>query len=406
MPFGRTKRYNGTVCAFVPMLLAASPVLSQGLPPIKTEFANGATLQFYGQINKGVLNYDDGIDSETYGLIDNANSNTRVGLRYNQDFGAWHFENLNEIGYAPFSTDNTSIIHQSPDAEDWEFTNGNIRKLDFTLQNDRYGKFWLGQGSMATDGIYEMDLSGTTVIDYSSVADTASAQIIRFNGPGLSFDESLSGIDIGDAFTNYDGPRRVRIRYDTPAFNGFTFAAAYGRNLLSDDPDVREENIADASVAYEHSYGDVELEGGLGYYWQENDTRNWGGSVSALHTPTGFNATLAVGGQDTDGGNGSYWYGKLGLIRDLVSWGSTAAAIDYFPATTSSSTPTPASPARRATRLECRWCSASTAPTPSSGSPGAPTTIPTTSPATRPARRSSAARASSSRRGLVERRIR
>ena len=150
------------------------------------------------------------------------------GLRYKQDFGAWHFENVNEVDYAPFSTDNTSIIHQSPNAEDWEYTNDNIRKLDFTLENDRYGKFWLGQGSMATDGIYEMDLSGTTVIDYSSVADSASAQIIRFSGPGLSFDESLSGITIGNAFTNYDGPRRVRIRYDTPAFNGFTFAAAYG----------------------------------------------------------------------------------------------------------------------------------------------------------------------------------
>ena len=164
---------------------------------------------------------------ETYGLIDNANSNTRVGLRYSQDFGAWHFENVNEIGYAPFSTDNTSILHQSPDSGDWEFSNANIRKLDFTLQNDRYGKIWLGQGSMATDGIYEMDLSGTTVIDYSSVADSASGQIIRLSGAGLSFDDSLSGITIGDAFTNYDGPRRVRIRYDTPAFHGFTLAASY-----------------------------------------------------------------------------------------------------------------------------------------------------------------------------------
>ena len=243
-----------------------------------------------------MLNYDDGIDSETYGLIDNANSNTRAGLRYDQDFGDWHFENVNEIGYAPFSTDNTSIIHQSPDAEDWEFSNGNIRKLDFTLEHDRYGKFWLGQGSMATDGVYEIDLSGTTVIDYSSVADSASAQIIRFSDPGLDFDESLSGITIGNAFTNYDGPRRVRIRYDTPEFNGFVVAAAYGRNLLSDDSAVREENIFDASVTYGHTYGDVEVKGGLGYYWEEDDTRNWGGSASALHTPTGLNATLAVGG--------------------------------------------------------------------------------------------------------------
>ena len=316
--------------AFMPILAVATTASAQGLPPIKHEFGNGAILQFYGQINKGVLNYDDGIDSETYGLIDNDNSSTRAGLRYDQDFGAWHFENINEFDYAPFSTDNTSIIHQSPDSADWDFDNDNIRKIDFTLENDRYGKFWLGQGSMATDGIYEMDLSGTTVIDYSSVADSASAQVIRFSNPALSFDDSLSGITIGNAFTNYDGPRRVRIRYDTPDYNGFTFAAAYGRNLLSDNAAVREENIADASVAYDHTYGDVAIKGGLGYYWEEDDTRNWGGSVSALHTPTGLNATLAVGGQDTDGGGGSFWYGKLGVIRDLFSWGATAAAVDYY----------------------------------------------------------------------------
>ena len=35
---------------------------AQGIPPLQTEFANGATLRFYGQINKGILNYDDGID--------------------------------------------------------------------------------------------------------------------------------------------------------------------------------------------------------------------------------------------------------------------------------------------------------------------------------------------------------
>jgi hypothetical protein len=321
---------RGALATSLLQLLLATAAWSQGLPPIEHEFANGSTLRFYGQINKGVLSYDDGIDQETYGLIDNSNSNTRVGLRYDQSFGAWSFENVNEFGYDPFSTSNTSIVHQSPEHEDWQFDNDNIRKIDFTLAHDRYGKFWIGQGSMATDGIYEIDLSGTTMIDYSSVADTAAGQIIRFSDPGLSFDDSLSGITIGDAFTNYDGPRRVRFRYDTPAFNGFVAAAAFGRNLLSDDPDVRDENIVDASLSYGSTFDTVEFEAGVGYYWEEDDTRNWGGSASALHTPTGLNGTIAIGGQDADGGTGSYWYGKLGLLRDFVGWGATAAAIDYY----------------------------------------------------------------------------
>lgn len=310
--------------------VAATTAIAQGLPPLQHQFPNGATVRLYGQINKGVLAYDDGIDQHTYGPIDNDNSSTRVGVRFNQDLGGWRFENVNEVDYAPFSTDNTSIVHQSPDSGDWDFDKGNIRKLDFTLAHDRYGKIWLGQGSMATDGIYEMDLSGTTVIDYSSVADSASAQIIRFSDPRLDFGDSLSGITIGDAFTNYDGPRRVRIRYDTPSFSGFTFAAAFGRNLLSDDPAIRDENIFDASVFYKKALATVEVNGGLGYYWEEDDDRNWGGSVSALHKPTGLNATLALGGQDTDDKDGSYWYAKLGLLRDFVRWGATAAAVDFY----------------------------------------------------------------------------
>ena len=196
-----------------------------------------------------------------------------------------------------------------PNSDDYEFTNANIRKLDFTLANERVGKFWLGQGSMATDGIQEIDLSGTDVIAYSSVADSASGQIIRFSGPGLSFEDSLSDLTIGDAFTNYDGPRRVRVRYDTPSYANFTFAAAYGRNLLADDEDEREQNIFDASLVYANEYETFEVEAGLGYYWQEDDITTWGGSASALHKATGLNLTAGFGtGSPEDGPDGQWWY--------------------------------------------------------------------------------------------------
>ncbi len=54
---------------------------------------------------------------------------------------------------------------------------------------------------MATDGIQQIDLSGTKVVAYSSAGDIASGQIIRYAEPGLTFDESLSDIQIGDAFS-------------------------------------------------------------------------------------------------------------------------------------------------------------------------------------------------------------
>ena len=331
-----TNQHGMTIAAGV---LAAIPAwfaldataAAQGIPPIKMEFANGATLQVYGQINKGVLQYDDGEATRSYGLIDNDNSGTRFGLRYTQVRGDWTFENVNEFSYAPFSTSNANILDPSPD--DYAWSNSNIRKLDFTFANDRYGKLWLGQGSMATDGILEIDLSATDVIAYSGVADSAAAQILRLSDGTLD----PNGLEIGDVFANLDGDRRFRIRYDTPAFANITFAAAYGRNLLSDDADTREANLFDASLTYANTYNDaVEVEAGFGYNWQEGvsdgpDVNSWGGSASVLHQPSGLNFTFAAGTEDAGGGdNSNYWYTKLGLLRDFVAWGATAASVDYY----------------------------------------------------------------------------
>jgi hypothetical protein len=181
---------RATLLATFPALLAlTATAAAQGIPPIEHGFANGATLRFYGQINKGVLQYDDGEATRSYGLIDNDNSGTRFGLRYTRVRGDWTFENVNEFAYTNDSTSNVNILDPSPD---YVWSNSNIRKIDFTFANESYGKFWIGPGSMATDGILEVDLSGPGVVAYSSVADSAGAQLLRF------WDGSLSVVQIGD----------------------------------------------------------------------------------------------------------------------------------------------------------------------------------------------------------------
>lgn len=320
---------RATLLSASALIVLAAPALAQdeeGLPPIEASLRNGATVTLYGQINKGILQYDDGAETQSYGLIDNDNSGTRFGLTYEQDFGAWSFENVNEFAYTTFSSSNANVLNTSPNADDYEFTNANIRKIDFTLAHDGYGKFWLGQGSMATDGIAEMDLSGTDVIAYSGVGDSAGGQFLRQS------DGELADFVIGDVYANYDGDRRVRARYDTREFSGFTFAAAYGRNLLSDDSDTREQDLADASLTYENTFSEVfEVVAGVGYYWQQDDAKIFAGSASGLHTPTGVNLTFAAGNQDfDDAGHGTFWYGKLGILRDVISWGATGLSVDYY----------------------------------------------------------------------------
>jgi hypothetical protein len=307
-------------------LLGGTTLWAQDLPKIEKTFENGGTLRFYGQINKGVLSYDDGQETESYGLIDNDNSNTRFGLTYTQDFGdRWKYLGTIEIAYAPFSTSNTSILQQSPPSSAYEFTNANIRKIDNKFSHPDYGAFYLGQGDMASNNTAEVDLSGTTVISYSSVADSAGAQLLRQS------DGTLSDIEIKDAFTNYDGlSRQVRVRYDSPLWSGFGLRTSYGRNLLSDDAVVRDQDLYDIAAVYEGEFNDFKVVAQTAYSWKGSDITIFDASGSVLHVPTGLSFTAAAGTQDKSDVSGSYGYAKIGWQGDLVSWGKTAVSIDYY----------------------------------------------------------------------------
>lgn len=312
--------------AMMGLFLGSSALLAQDLPKIEKTFGNGGTLRFYGQINKGILTYDDGQETESYGLIDNDNSNTRFGLTYTQSFAeTWTYLGTIEVAYAPFSTSNTSILQQSPPSSAYEFTNANIRKIDNKFSHPEFGAFYLGQGDMASNNTAEVDLSGTSVIGYSSVADSAGGQILR------QADGVLSDILVKNAFTNYDGlSRQVRVRYDTPLWSGFGLRTSYGRNLLSDNEQVREQDLYDVAAVYEGEFDDFKLVAQAAYSWKGSDTTILDASGSILHVPTGLSVTAAAGTQDQDDVSGSYGYIKFGWQGDVVSWGKTAIAVDYY----------------------------------------------------------------------------
>jgi hypothetical protein len=314
------------VIAVAATLAGCSVLQAQDLPKVETRFVSGATLRFYGQINKGVLTFDDGQVSETYGLIDNDNSNTRVGLTYTQDFaGSWSYLGIIEIAYAPFSTSTASILQPSPPASAFEFSTANIRKIDNWVSSPDFGGFWFGQGDMASDNTAEVDLSGTTVIGYSEVADSAGGQLLR------RADGVLSNITIKDAFNNYDGlSRQVRLRYDTPLWSGFGLRMSYGRNLLSDSASVRNQDLYDIAATYESKGDDFRFLAQTAYSWKGSDTTIFDGSGSLLHLPTGLSVTAAAGRQDEAGVQGSYGYIKFGWQGDLVAWGKTAVALDWY----------------------------------------------------------------------------
>jgi hypothetical protein len=314
------------IIALAATLAGCSALQAQDLPKVEKTFATGGTLRFYGQINKGVLTFDDGQVSESYGLIDNDNSNTRFGLTYTQDFAdSWAYLGIIEIAYAPFSTATASLLQPSPPASAYEFSNSNIRKIDNRVSGPGFGSFWFGQGDMASNHTAEVDLSGTPVIGYSPVADTAGGQLLR------RADGVLSNITVKDAFTNFDGlSRQVRLRYDTPLWSGFGLRTSYGRNLLSDSPSVRDQDLYDIAATYETKSDQFQFLAQTAYSWKGSDTTILDGSGSLLHLPTGLSVTAAAGRQDEAGVQGSYGYIKFGWQGDLVAWGKTAIALDRY----------------------------------------------------------------------------
>lgn len=297
-----------------------------GLPQIRETFEDGGFLRLYGHVNMGLLFVDDGIDGEAYFPLDNANSVTRLGLHLERPLTEdWLFSSRLEVGYAPYGSFGVNQIDSEPD---WEFNEDNIRHIDVNVTSERYGAVSAGQGPMAFAGVMFVDFSDTGVIAASAPADSAGAQFIRLTNPMAAID---AGPTVGAAYDNFDGNRRVRIRYDTPRFHGLHASAAYGRNLLTTNSDEHEEDLFDVSLTYGDELGDFRVGAAAGYYWNSFDREAFGGSAAALHGPTGLSLNLAAGGLDRDGGRDSaYGYGKLGLTRDPFDFGRSAVSLDYY----------------------------------------------------------------------------
>ena len=291
------------------------------LPATAQEFTSpgGSTAKFYGQFNLGYLSYDDG-QATTSRLVDNANSNSRLGFWLEFPFQNDTKLRFNAEAAVGFFQSNKLTV-DGVDSSDWfVWDESYIRKFELNYVTP-YGSFWVGQGSMATDGVAETDFSGTTVIGYSDYSAVAGGFAFR------EADGTLSSITVGKVFTNLEGSRRFRLRYDTPEFSGFTLSIAGGDDVIVSS----EKTYYDIAARYSGKFGDVKVGGALGYNVSEetgkDNVENLTGSVAILHEPSGINGTFSLGSV-TDGGE--YYYLKAGWIGDLVAVGATAFAVEYF----------------------------------------------------------------------------
>jgi hypothetical protein len=269
-----------------------------------------ANVTIYGQVNKAVLYANDGHEDNTY-LVDNDNSSTRMGLK-----AAINPNDRYTIGAkieVEYQTNASNVVSQDNKRDDSDKLNK--RHLDLWVNDGKFGKFSLGHGSTASDGTSEMDLSGTDLVGYSSVADMAGGQ--KF------YDNGLSDTQVKNVFSNLDGlGRDERIRYDSPTlFDGVMFSTSYINNGGGDFA-VRYTTRTDdlkiaAGAAYANPAGTSDIDDQLA------------GSVSALHA-SGFNGTFAMGVADNKGGrsDSDFFYFKFGYRAQWCPLGVTSLSAD------------------------------------------------------------------------------
>jgi len=281
---------------------------------------------FYGQINRGILFFDDGADSDVYPFVDNSKSVSRLGLTYDTALNnGWHFQARGEVGLVWGETNAINQVDRFSGS--FGAASEPLRKLEVSFAHPERGTFYVGQGAMASDGVTGQDLSLTNVVAGAAVKDIAGGFFFRRT------DGTLSTIRIKDRFRTLGSSRRLRVRYDTPVNRGLSFSMAAGREVL-EDRDGRY--YADAAVRYDGQQGDWRYRGAAAIRWAggydatqfKPRQLSFIASGSVLHKPSRWNLTLAYG-VEQDAGH--YIYAKLGRRwYKFLPYGWTAASLDYY----------------------------------------------------------------------------
>ncbi|GMQ90459.1 MAG: hypothetical protein BMS9Abin10_0840 [Gammaproteobacteria bacterium] len=209
-----------------PSLLTSAVAAGLVAVPMAAD-AQGLKLNISGQINKTIGFIDNG-DNSAIGFFDNSNSGSRFRFTGSQDMGngmkvggVWEWQWGNSVqGNATFNSAG-EFSESSAGLKD--------RKTELYYQGG-WGKLSLGKGDGAANGTSEVDLSGTSAIDY--VGGNQCMLSSMTYGTGSS---TVTGATVGSTYANFDGEsRNTRIRYDTPKMGWGGIAVSYGNQALTE----------------------------------------------------------------------------------------------------------------------------------------------------------------------------
>lgn len=277
------------------------------------------SLQIYGQVNKALLIWDDGLDSDAY-VVDNDSSSTRFGLLgEGQITPGWFAGYRIEVEVKTSASDEVYNLHEPADPIlDGDFR---LRHSYVYIENDRLGRISVGHQSPATDDITIINL-GASMSDAALHYNNNFGLRLDFGG-GATFTTDLTW---GSFAHTVDALRGEFIRYDSPSINGFILSSAWG-----------EDDVWDVALRYAGNWDALQVAAGAGYFTDigDFDIRDFRGSFSVLHKETGLFLTGAAGLRDDetaivgDGADAYFYFTQVGVKRRFLPYGATTFYAEY-----------------------------------------------------------------------------
>ncbi len=286
------------------------------------------SLTVAGQVNRTVLFWDDGEESNAY-VVGNKNDQTNFSFTGEAEITAgW------KAGYDLTLRVRDSLSDDVDQDNDDGLGGDNFQlwQSHWWIESEKLGKVSVGHASRVTDTAPENDLSEAGVAGYAGVQDIGGAFALRTTGG------DLIGLGWGDLGNHFNGDTADLVRYDTPSLKGFVASVSWG-----------EDDIWDAGLKYEGEGGGFKVAGTIAYTEVTDTDGEFAdinhstvvGSLAVLHEKSGLNALVAAGSRefddtvtDTDGDTRSpedakFVYGKVGWIAKLNSLGPTAFYGEY-----------------------------------------------------------------------------
>lgn len=312
------------------------------------------SLTVYGQVNQGVLYWDDGFEDNVY-AVTNDNARTRIGFRGNAKItGDWSAGYRLEIGVR--SANSKRFTQDDPLGA----TGLDLRDSHWYIDNKNLGRVTVGLGATATDQITEINQTQTADFSkFSDVEDTGLGLLLRRTNGDLAVG---AGAGNGSSYTYHrligvhgdqpgEGERRFNgVTYRTPEFAGFTASATWA-----------EDDYWDVALRYAGEFAGLKVAAGIGYgeiktgtYQNQTaapsavggryDADQFGGSISVVHVSTGLFVNFGAGTKtdnaidDTALFSGAiapdnkedFWALQVGIERKWTPFGLTTIYGEYY----------------------------------------------------------------------------